>query len=521
MEQVFMDIAITEEDFRRGETTHQELHPTVMLSDIAQHTPFSDFNQSPRNMYQCQMGKQTMGTPFHSYPYRVDNKVYRLQTPQRPIVHNQSYDTYDMDEYPIGTNAIVAVHLMLTGYDMEDAMIINKAAYERGFMHASVYKFKRVDLSEKRDRGMPIHDHFNNIEKESAVPSASALKKSKKEGKDEQKKHVKTLDKDGTPFVGQKIAVGSPLYVTYNDAADKFSVVKNKDSEDVYIDQVYALGPESENEKELQQLGLKLRINRNPVIGDKFSSRHGQKGVLSVLYPQENMPFTESGMTPDIIINPHAFPSRMTIGMLIESLAGKAGACHGIFQDATPFQFDEKRRAVDYFGQQLVAAGYNYMGTEPLYSGITGTELQAEIYIGVVYYQRLRHMVSDKAQVRATGPVNQLYRQPIKGRKVHGGIRFGEMERDSLLAHGAAFLLHDRLMNCSDYHTAHVCTLCGSLLSPVPVGPLYDSTGQSTKVVCRNCNTGKGCSLIAVPYVFVYLANELAAMNIRLTLSVR
>ena len=210
-----------------------------------------------------------------------------------------------------------------------------------------------------------------------------------------------------------------------------------------------------------------------------------------------------------------------------------SGALHGKRQDSTPFQFSEQHRAVDYFGEELVAAGYNYVGTEPMYSGITGEECRADIFIGVVYYQRLRHMVSDKAQVRATGPVNRITRQPIKGRKVHGGIRFGEMERDSLLGHGTAFLLHDRLMMCSDYHTTTVCTLCGSLLSPMPTrsggatsdsSALVGSTGggrSRLEVTCRACKTGDGCATIAIPYVFMYLANELAAMGVKLTLSVK
>jgi DNA-directed RNA polymerase I subunit RPA2 len=177
------------------------------------------------------------------------------------------------------------------------------------------------------------------------------------------------------------------------------------------------------------------------------------------------MPFTESGMSPDVLINPHAFPSRMTIGMLIESMAGKSGAMHGIYQDSTPFKFHEENRVIDYMGEQLAKAGYNYYGSEPLYSGISGKVMQAEIFIGVVYYQRLRHMVSDKSQARSTGPVMAITRQPVKGRKKGGGIRLGEMERDALLSHGAAFCVHDRLMNCSDKHIAYVCSSCGGLLS--------------------------------------------------------
>jgi DNA-directed RNA polymerase I subunit RPA2 len=246
------------------------------------------------------------------------------------------------------------------------------------------------------------------------------------------------------------LTAGDPL-CAYIDSTTKVTKAKKfKGLEDAYVEEVRLIGDDAGKE-EVQKVHIKLRIPRPPVIGDKFASRHGQKGVLSQLWPQVDMPFTESGMQPDIIINPHAFPSRMTIGMFVESLAGKAGALFGVAQDCAPFRFNEKDTAVDYFGKQLVRAGYNYHGNEPMYSGITGEEFKADIYIGVVYYQRLRHMVSDKWQVRSTGPVHNLTMQPIGGRKRAGGIRFGEMERDSLLAHGMSFCLQDRLMNCSDY----------------------------------------------------------------------
>ncbi|CAM9191411.1 unnamed protein product [Choristocarpus tenellus] len=223
--------------------------------------------------------------------------------------------------------------------------------------------------------------------------------------------------------------------------------------------------------------------------------------------------------------------------MLIESMAGKSGALHGTFQDATPFKFHEKDKVIDHFGAQLRAAGYAYHGSEPLYSGVTGTIMHADIFIGLVYYQRLRHMVSDKSQVRATGPVNQLTRQPIKGRKNKGGVRLGEMERDALLSHGTAFLLHDRLMNCSDRHVAHVCTYCGGFLSTAPRRGAVAAAGQSEAAAaaaargeeaaggeggggfyCSTCASCAGVVSVAMPYVFRYLANELAGMGIKLTL---
>lgn len=191
-------------------------------------------------------------------------------------------------------------------------------------------------------------------------------------------------------------------------------------------------------------------LQRNPSVGDKFASRAGQKGILSQKWPAEDLPFTETGLIPDIVFNPHGFPSRMTIAMMIETMAGKSAALHGLVHDATPFRFSEKNTAIDYFGQLLNAGGYNYYGTERVYSGIDGREMTADIFMGVVHYQRLRHMVSDKWQVRSTGAIDNVTHQPVKGRKRGGGVRFGEMERDALIAHGASFLLQDRLLHCSD-----------------------------------------------------------------------
>lgn len=266
---------------------------------------------------------------------------------------------------------------------------------------------------------------------------------------------------------------------------------------------------------------ITVRVPRNPTIGDKFASRHGQKGILSRLWPAEDMPFTESGMVPDILFNPHGFPSRMTIGMLIESMAGKSAALHGLCQDATPFTFSEENSALGHFGDMLKAAGYAFYGTERLYSGISGLELEADIFIGVVYYQRLRHMVSDKFQVRTTGARDRATNQPVGGRNVQGGIRFGEMERDALLAHGTSFLLHDRLFNCSDRSVAHVCVRCGSLLSPLLEKPPPTwSAMRNRKYSCTVCQRSDTIDTVSVPYVFRYFVAELAAMNIKVKLDV-
>ncbi|KAI8803708.1 hypothetical protein BJ742DRAFT_761195 [Cladochytrium replicatum] len=525
-EQVYMDVACVKEDVVPGVTTHMEQTPTNILSEVANFTPFSDFNQSPRNMYQCQMGKQTMGTPANNFRFRTDNKLYRIQNGQTPIVRPKLYDDYAVDSYPNGTNAVVAV-ISYTGYDMEDASIINKSSHERGYGYGTVYKTEIVDLKpelKRRSQSSATRElHFGLLTKDE-------MKSGTGRGRGEQVKTLLAfLDWDGLPHVGTRLKEGDPFYAFVDDVSGTMEVKKYKGSEEAYVDDVIISAGEGDND--FHRVAIKLRIPRPPIIGDKFSSRHGQKGVCSQKWPAVDMPFSESGIMPDVIINPHAFPSRMTIGMFVESLAGKAGAIHGVAQDATPFTFSESYTAADHFGEQLRAAGFNYHGNEPMYSGITGKEFKADIYLGVVYYQRLRHMVSDKYQVRTTGPVHNLTQQPIKGRKRAGGIRFGEMERDSLLAHGTSFLLQDRLMNCSDYTQAHVCKLCGSVLSPLAWsaaqsrgaeedGGREGIRGVRERVSCVVCKTSKGIEVIAMPYVFRYLCSELVAMNIRLRLEI-
>ncbi|KAK6233604.1 hypothetical protein QUC31_006010 [Theobroma cacao] len=517
-EQVFMEIRCP--DGGNGgrsnifPATHEEISPTAMLSVVANLTPWSDHNQSPRNMYQCQMAKQTMAFSLQAINARADQKLYHLQTPQTPIVRTKTYTKYCMDEYPSGTNAIVAV-LAYTGYDMEDAMILNKSSVERGMCHGQIYQTETIDLGDdksKSDRGQRI---FKREHSDRSISSC--------------------LDSDGLPHVGQVIRPNEPYCSTINQVTNSKRLYNHKGSETVIVDYVAV---DTKSKKHLQKANIRFRHPRNPVIGDKFSSRHGQKGVCSQLWPDIDMPFSGvTGMRPDLIINPHAFPSRMTIAMLLESVAAKGGSLHGKFVDATPFSDSvkeakgktetESESLVDELGSMLRARGFNYHGVEVLYSGVYGTELTCEIFIGPVYYQRLRHMVSDKYQVRATGQVDQITRQPIKGRKRGGGIRFGEMERDAMLAHGAAYLLHDRLHTCSDYHIADVCSLCGSILTTSIVQPPKRVVREigglpparaPKKVTCHACQTSKGMETVAMPYVFRYLAAELAAMNITMTI---
>lgn len=542
LEQVFLQVrpanpdaedTVTPVNFENA--THEEISSTAFMSEVAGLTPFPEMNQGPRTIFQCQMAKQTMGTPCHLFDSRFDSKTYRLTSPQIPIVRNFSMQgPMGADLFPNGTNGIVAV-LSYTGYDMEDALILNQGSVNRGFCHGTIYANKRLNLDKTAmDRGK----QFGPLTLEQADVTDA-------------------VDIDGLPDVGARVKRGDRIYATANmgrtakenaKEPGQMHFTAHTSEEDAVVDQVQVVNGAGYSEQQtsmtkpgVRQATVRTRMSRPPTVGDKFATRAGQKGTVASVWPSEDMPFSESGMMPDILFNPNGFPSRMTIGMMVEQMAGKSGALHGMFHDSTPFRFDEKCRAVDYFGEQLVKAGYNYFGNETLYSGYTGEPFNVDIFMGVIHYQRLRHMVSDKFQVRSTGKVNPLHRQPIQGRKRGGAIRFGEMERDGLLAHGASFLLRDRLGMASDMHVLYVCEKCGSLIAPTMLrkegsASLVDpsSDERQRQVVCRICdgndeNDVVGPSItpkpktqrVAIPYSLKYLVTELAAMNIRTRLDLR
>ncbi|CAG9773900.1 unnamed protein product [Ceutorhynchus assimilis] len=485
-EQVYLDICICPEEAYKGVTTHMELSKTAFLSNLAQLIPMPDCNQSPRNMYQCQMGKQTMGTPCHNWDMQSETKLYRLQTPATPLFRPVHHDEIALDDFAMGTNAIVAV-ISYTGYDMEDAMIINKASEERGLAHGSIYKSEFVELEHEAS-------YFARDPKQAAL--------------------AEHIDNDGMPHIGHKLTENVPLYCYFDGDRSVYRTITFKGKEDCYLHSIKMCG--DFNSKAKKTICITYRVPRNPSVGDKFASRAGQKGICSQKWPSEDLPFTETGLVPDIVFNPHGFPSRMTIAMMIEIMAGKSAAVHGLVHDATPFKFTEDDTAIDYFGRLLESGGYNYYGTETMYSGTDGREMTAKIFFGVVHYQRLRHMVSDKWQVRSTGAMDAITRQPIKGRKKGGGVRFGEMERDALISHGTSFLLQDRLFNCSDKTTANVCTSCKSLLGPITLVTRKADKPHftETKDVCKLCNSGKDISEIQIPYIFKFFVTQLASCNI-------
>ncbi|EUB58436.1 DNA-directed RNA polymerase I subunit RPA2 [Echinococcus granulosus] len=506
-EQPYMDIAVTVEELMErpvSERMHFEVSPESIFSFVASLTPYPDFNQSPRNMYQCQMAKQTMGHSSYTWKYRSDPKAYRLLNPQSPLVRTKTYTKYDVDHYPLGFNAIVAV-MSYTGYDMEDAMVINKSSYERGFADACIYKSEIIDLVNfsAKGRAKKQADHYFGGLVD--LPP--------------------NIDIDGFPPIGTRLIPGkSILFVYTHNETMEMTAVRYKDGEQIAY---------------VEAACITLRLPRRPDIGDKYSSRHGQKGINSILLPADDMPWTvESGIVPDLIFNPHGFPTRMTMGMMIEFLAGKSAALSGERVDATPFQWTEENPPFEKYADQLKNAGFNYWGTEAMMSGVTGRLLEAHIFIGVVYYQRLRHMVADKYQVRAEGRFDPVLRQPIKGRKVGGGVRLGEMERDCVLSHGLSFTLQDRLLgsNC-DKVKMLICSGCGGLIhedlitdETLSIQQRGNSLINRLRWRCRLCNQSPPSSaanifenkmlLVDVPAAFRYLTYELACLNVNTRIEV-
>ncbi len=410
---------------------------------------------------------------------------------------------------------------------MEDAMIINRASLDRGFCYGTVYKASFIDLvtvaGGKKPRNSKESERGDLVfERDPTKPLLA-----------------RHLDSDGLPYPGQRLNEGDPFYCFRNDAEGKYVVKKYEGKEEAFVDSIKCLGNDT-GSSVLNRVNICLRIQRGPSIGDKFASRAGQKGICSQQWPSEDLPWTESGLVPDIVFNPHGFPSRMTIAMMIECMAGKSGALHGLVHDATPFRFGSDEHpdndAIRHFSDQLEMAGYNYYGTETLYSGTDGIPMTADIFFGVIHYQRLRHMVSDKFQVRSHGPVDMVTRQPIKGRRRGGGVRFGEMERDCLLSHGSVFLLQDRLFHGSDKTRVKVCVDCGSLLSPRVMFPTAKDGEKENrnfvkpsalqfrehKAECVTCKSGVASVRdLNMPYIFCHLVSQLAAVNIKVKINTK
>lgn len=431
--------------------THLEIWVPAILGITASIIPYPEHNQSPRNMYQAAMAKQSLGLYAANYQRRMDTRGHVLHYPQRPIVITKNMELIGYNERPAGQNMVVAV-LTYTGYNMEDAVILNKSSVDRGLARSTFFRlYSTVE-----------YKYPGGVQDEITIPPTNvrgyrgprAYEKLEEDGIVAPETQVSggevLVGKISPPrfFSGMEYEVGSAL------ARQDTSVVTRHGEKGV-VDTVLITVDDDNN----KLIKVRVRDLRIPELGDKFASRHGQKGVVGLLIPQYDMPFTEDGITPDLIINPHAFPSRMTVGQLLETIAGKAAALEGRFVDATPFL----KEPIEDLQLIIKRHGYPHTGEETMYDGRTGEKLESPVFIGIVYYQKLHHMVSDKMHARARGPVQILTRQPTEGRSRVGGLRWGEMEVDCLVGHGASSLLKETMLDRSDITRVYVCELCGHI----------------------------------------------------------
>lgn len=487
-------IAMDEKDLISRDNDFCEISPAMMLGVMASIIPFPDHSQSPRNCYQSAMGKQAIGMFALSHQIRTDTIVHVLDYPQRPLVSTMTSQFMGFNHMPSGINAIVAI-ACYSGFNQEDSVILNKSAVERGLFCVTSY---RTVMDEEKRRGTYEYENIS-------LPPLDKRKQNANYGLLDDNGVIRPRQRTGSTYVSKGDVIIGKVLVKSNKSGEEEIIdcsVVIKTGEEGYIDRIFqTITPNGH-----KMVKVVIRNQRIPEVGDKFASRAAQKGTCGMVFPQIDMPFTNEGIVPDIIINPHAIPSRMTINQLMECILGKSCAIEGTYGDATPFTSSSTGNIADRLCERLSKTGFERHGQEIMYNGMTGEPLEAQIFMGPTYYQRLKHMVSDKIHARSKGHVTTLTRQPLEGRSRDGGLRFGEMERDCMITHGVSRFLKERLFDKSDPYQVIVCNKCGNL--------------STTPTFCKGCDTDS-VSRCNLPYASKLLLQELNAMGIKTAITVK
>jgi len=505
-------IAMSVDDLKKNKFyTHLEIDPSLILGVMVNLVIFPEYNPITRTSFSCGQSKQAVSVYHSNYQMRIDKMGVILNYGQTPLIKSRYLQYINNEEQPYGVNAIVAI-MSYTGYNVEDAILINEGSILRGMFRTTYFSMYEAREESSKVTGMN-NSKFANIEKNNVI--------GKKKGYDYSFLDDYGLIQENTELNDKMILIGKINSNLLNKDAWIDDSVKPKKGQLGYVDKSFiTLGEEGFNVAK-----VRLREERIPAIGDKMASRAGQKGTIGLIIPEADMPYTEDGLRPDIIINPHAIPSRMTIGQIIESMFGIACTQYGAFGDCTAFQVNGSN--YNTYGPMLTKAGFNHTGNNVLYNGMTGEQIQANIFMGPTYYMRLKHMVKDKINFRARGPNQQLTRQPVQGRANDGGLRIGEMERDAVCAHGLAYFLNESFLIRGDEYYMAVCNKTGAIsiyndsrnlfLSPYADGPINFHTNTDGTMSIKNLTKyGRSFSLIRIPYSFKLLIQELQVMNVQM-----